>query len=147
MVVALQNLIWGVWENFMATKVIAASTRDVVRDAIAKAERAVMLAALEANGDTRTNGTVCTDHLEAANKSIHAAREWLAEYIVEERREARPEAKAMPVNAAIVRVECEGCGASIAPGDVSICSGCDKPVCPDCMGDNEVCLKCDEDDA
>jgi len=118
---------------------------DTVASTVANALNAALKAQGEAYGDTRTSSTICTDHLDAAVESLKAAQQWLRELRADEARDARtklkPEPKAKPEPS-----ECECCGETIAPGDISICGGCDKPICPGCMGDNEVCKSCEEEE-
>jgi hypothetical protein len=106
---------------------------------------AALAAQRTAYGDVSTSGTVCTDHLDAAVKELMSARVWLAEYEKEER--ANEKAKLPSVKKAkVVEVTCSICDEPIEPGDVSICSGCGGSICPNDMGDDGVCKRCEAED-
>jgi len=62
---------------------------DTVASAIAKALNAAVKAHDEANADTRTNGTLCTDYLTTAVASLKGAQLWIRELHAEEARDAR----------------------------------------------------------
>src|SRR5579864_4302342 len=123
----------------------ATKDTDAVSDAIRRALRTVLAAQREAYGDVRTSSTVCTDHLDAALKSIEAAAQWMAEYRKEEKANER-RADPSPKRKAVEKIFCHSCENEIDPGDVAVCGGCDKPTCPDCMGDEGICKECEEDD-
>jgi hypothetical protein len=116
--------------------------KDPVAAAITKALATTLTAQAEAYGDTRTSSTVCTDHLSAAVGCLQAAQQWVRELNAEERRNDRPEPPPKPKPEEIF---CHLCALNIAPGDLTVCSGCDENTCPDCMGDDEVCKKCEKE--
>lgn len=117
--------------------------KDLVVDSLRKALRVAKAAQKEGYEDVRTNGTVCTDHLDWAVQNIEAALLWINEYRQEEKKNERA-APAAPKKPKEIE-ECD-CGNEIEPDDVAICGGCDKPTCPDCMGDDGICIRCEEED-
>jgi hypothetical protein len=129
----------------MAKAVAVAVEKDLVPDAVRKALRAVEAAQRAAYEDVRTSSTVCTDHLDAALKSMQAALEWTAELRREdkadERRSILPPKPKVEVES---MQNCHICDIEIEPDDLAICSGCDKATCTKCIGDNEVCKECED---
>ena len=122
----------------------ATRASDAVIDSVHKALRTALAAQKEAYGDVRTSSTVCTDHLDAAVKSLEAAAQWMAEYRNEETaNERRAASPAVPKS--VKKVFCHSCENEIDPGDIALCSGCDKFTCPDCMGDDGICKECEAD--
>ena len=120
---------------------MTASIIDPVVQAINDALRAILWARIQANGDTRTNGTQCTDFLDRAVEATEQAKVWFREYLNEERHNQKqaPPPKVKPQEPD----SCALCEDDIAPGDTTICSGCNKTICSACMGENEVCKSCE----
>ena len=119
--------------------------KDAVAEAIRKALRATQTANEEAYGDVRTSSTVCTDDLDYAVKSLENAAKWMSEYrkeVVADERRSISVAKPAPEP----KEECHICDNEIDPGDVAVCGGCDKPTCPDCMGDEGICKECETEE-
>jgi hypothetical protein len=119
--------------------------RDAVVEAIRKALRATQAAQKEAYGDVRTSSTVCTDALDQAVACLEDAAKWMADYqkeaLADERRSiTTPKAKVEE------KEGCHLCGDEIDPGDVAVCGGCDKPTCPNCMGDDGICKECEAEE-
>jgi hypothetical protein len=116
--------------------------KDAVLEAIRKAVRAAQSAQKEAYGDVRTSSSVCTDHLDAAVKSLESAAQWMRDYrkevLADERQSTLP-----PNPTPKPKEECHICESEINPGDVAICGGCDRPTCPECMGDEGICKECE----
>jgi hypothetical protein len=120
------------------------ATKDVgPAKAIRRALKVVKLAQLEANNDLRSNGGDCEHYLTQAVENLEAASKWLAEYDRVEKENDKP-VKTRPQQEKAE--ECEVCETTIVPDDLTICGGCGKPICPECMGENEVCVHCEEDD-
>jgi hypothetical protein len=103
---------------------------------IKRAIVAAKAAEQSALGDTRTSATDCTYQIASAVQALESGATWLRELEAEERtdekRKPEPVVKAAPV-------ECAICDEIIKVDEVSICSGCNRPICPGCMGDDEVC--------
>jgi cysteine synthase len=113
--------------------------KDIVAEAIKKAIKAVNSAYGAALDDTRTNSTVCTDHLDSANYHLEQAAKWLKEFEQEQNSTEQPKFKAKPEPE---QHECS-CGAEIAEDDLAVCVGCGEDTCPDCMGDDGICKRCE----
>lgn len=119
--------------------------KDAVADDIGKALRAARAAQQTAYEDVRSSSTVCTDYLDSAVRSLESAAGWMAEYRKEvqaDERRSSVVAKPKPVP----KTECHTCGEEIDPGDVAVCQGCDEPTCPNCMGDEGICLECEAEE-
>lgn len=119
--------------------------KDAVVESIRKAHRAAQAAQKEAYGDVRTSSTVCTDHLDQAVSSLEYAAKWMSDYRQEVGADERRSIPTPKVKA-IAKVECHICDNEIDPGDVAICGGCDKPTCPECMGDDGICTECETEE-
>ena len=115
--------------------------KDPIRAAFARAQRAMLALRNEVNGDLRTSLTRCSESLVSAEGELACAALWYNELL----REEAADEKETPAPAPTVR-ECECCGEEIPEDDVSICGGCNKPICPDCMGDENYCSVCLDED-
>lgn len=120
---------------------VLTTEKDPVRAAMSAAMKLVKKAADEARGDVRTSCTVMIDHLDLAGASLTLANEWYSGLLKEEAANLRVDApKPKPV-----RHECGRCEDTIRPGDVTVCSGCEREICLTCMGDDGVCVDCEEE--
>jgi hypothetical protein len=115
--------------------------RDPILDAMKKAIHAVEAAQKAAYDDVRTSSTVCTEHLDAALAAVRDAQAWYGALRTEEKTNERLDPIAKPKPAA--KPECHVCGDEIEPDELTICGGCDEPTCPNCVGENEVCVECE----
>jgi hypothetical protein len=119
---------------------------DSIRETIRKALQAAKQAQAAANEDLRTSSTLCTDYLDAAVRDLESSADWYRELRQEEKANERqslpkPEPQAKPEPDV-----CHICDSEIPPDDVAVCGGCDKPTCPNCMGDEGICKQCEVDE-
>lgn len=118
--------------------------KDALTEAIRKALRTAQGAQKEGHEDLRSSSTVCADYLDSAVKHLEDAAKWMSEY----QREVKADERWEPPKAAVLAKDnCHICEEDIDPGDVAVCGGCDKPTCPDCMGDDGACTECEAEDA
>lgn len=123
----------------------AKTEKDAAVEAIRKALRATQAAQKEAYGDVRTSSTICTDDLDQAVSCLESAARWMSDY---QKEVSADERRSIPTPKARVeeKEECHLCGEEIDPGDVAVCGGCDKPTCPNCMGDDGICKECEAEE-
>lgn len=121
------------------------ASKDEVVESIRKALRATQAAQKEAWGDVRTGSTVCADYLDQAVAALENAKTWVAAYnkeiLADERRSI-----AVSAPKPELKQNCHICDNEIESDDLAICGGCDKPTCPECMGDEGICKECEKDD-
>ena len=110
---------------------------DPTEKALDSARRSLALAQQVALEDTRTSSTAYSDALAEAVQALDAAARWYADLVEEERRDGIPE----PTKSKVF--VCSVCEEGIEPGDVTVCPDCGDPICPDCMGEDGVCLDCE----
>lgn len=124
----------------MPTKI--KSTDDPLANALHRSWRSLKRTETILNEDTRTNGTVCTDHVAAALACIQSAQLWVEVLLAEEKADAQPDPPEVEAEEELV---CHVCGEDIEPDKETRCQGCNELTCEDCMGDDEVCVECEED--
>lgn len=114
---------------------------DPIIESIKSARRQTTTAIKAVNDDLRTAGSDAESLLRRAEDLIKQAGAWVVDLSREEAEAAKPDPT--PKAARTRAYECMVCGAP-AGSDPSICSGCGKPVCDGCMGDEEYCIDCQE---
>jgi len=119
--------------------------RDAVFGAIRKALRAAQAARMEGYGDVRISSTACTDYLDYAVTSLENAVKWMGDYQKEVRADERRSLLVLKT-AAKLKEECHICETEIEPDDLAVCGGCDKPTCPECVGDDGICKDCEAEE-
>jgi hypothetical protein len=120
--------------------------KDAVVETIRQALKATPAAPTEAYGDVRSSSTVCTDNSDQAVASLENAAQWISEYRKEVLADERRSISSVSKPASKPKEECHICESEIDPGDVAICGGCDKPTCPECMGDAGICQACEAEE-
>ena len=83
-------------------------------------------------------------NLVMCDKHLKDAAIWYKDLLKAETADAKPE---NPVKVKGPKAPtCPVCDEKIETEDWALCSGCGIPVCPECMGPDEYCQKCEASD-